>query len=78
MKISFNYDTNKFKALELYAEPKGININTELVQAMDALYQKHVPGNVKAFIQAKSAGRRGKENLQDSSSSAVGNESVGV
>lgn len=78
MKISFNYDTNKFKALELYAEPKGINIDTELVQAMDALYQKHVPGNVKAFIQAKSAGRRGKENLQDSSSSAVGNESAGV
>lgn len=35
MKISFNYDTNKFKALELYAEPKGINVDTELVQAIE-------------------------------------------
>ena len=72
MKISFNYDSNKLKALELYAEQKGVSIEGELVQAMETLYQKHVPGNVKAFIQAKSAGRRPKRKPQDSSASAVG------
>ena len=46
-------------------------------ELMDTLYQKHVPGNVKAFIQAKSAGRRTKEKSQNSSPSAVGNESTG-
>lgn len=77
MKISFNFDSNKLKALEMYAEQKGISIDGELVQAMEAMYQKHVPGNVKAFIHAKCAGRRPKAKPQDSSSSAVGNESIG-
>ena len=77
MKISFNFDSNKLKALEMYTEPKGISIEGELVQAMDALYQKHVPGNVKAFIQAKSAGRRPKAKPQNSSPTAVSNESTG-
>ena len=77
MKISFNFDSNKLKALEMYTEPKGISIEGELTQAMEALYQKHVPGNVKAFIQAKSAGRQPKAKPQNSSPSALGNELTG-
>ena len=76
MKISFNYDSNKLKALEMSAEQKGVSIEGERVQAIETLYQKHGPGNVKAFIQAKSAGRRPKAKPQDSFPSAVGNESA--
>ena len=71
MKVTFNYDSEKYRALKMCAEQKGTSIEAELEQAAESLYQKIVPGNVKAFIAHKDKGRRG-----GSSSSAVANGAV--
>lgn len=72
MKVEFKFDTEKMRALKMYTEQKGVSIESELAQAAEGLYQKHVPGNVKAFIESKSKGYRPKRKPQDSSASAVG------
>lgn len=69
MKITFSYDSKKKDALDLFAVPKGVSIEDELVQTMDALYQKHVPANVKSFLDMKTSSQKPKKK---SSSSAVG------
>lgn len=61
MKVTFSFDSDKMKALLLYADQKGVSIETELEQAAEALYQKLVPGNVKAFIAMKGQGKRSRE-----------------
>lgn len=67
MKITFSYDSKKKDALDLFAVSKGVSIEDELVQTMDGLYQKHVPANVKTFLDMK-----GQKPKKKSSSSAVG------
>lgn len=69
MKITFSYDSQKAEALELFALPKGVSIEDELVQTMDGLYQKHVPANVKSFLDMKTSSQKPKKK---SSHSAVG------
>ena len=65
MKVTFSFDSDKMKALLLYAEQKGVSIETELEQATEALYQKLVPGTVKSFLSMKGRGKRSREkNLQ--------------
>lgn len=71
MKITFSYDSQRAEALELFALPKGVSIEDELVQTMDGLYQKHVPANVKTFLDMK-----GQKPKKKSSSSAVGDGST--
>ena len=75
MKVMFSFDSDKMKALKMYTEQKGVSIESELEQAAEALYQKHVPGNVKAFIEGKSRGNRTKRKPQNASASAVGTSS---
>ena len=53
--IMVGYEEEKLMALRMYAEQKGISIEDELAQAAETLYQKIVPGNVKAFLDMKSA-----------------------
>lgn len=68
MKVEFKFPTEKMRALRLFAKQKGLSIEDELVQATEALYQKHVPGSVKAFLACKEMTR---EAQPDSSPSAV-------
>ena len=70
--IMVGYEEEKLLALRMYAEQKGVSIEEELAQAAETLYQKHVPGNVKAFIDMKTVGKRPKRKLREPSSSAVG------
>ena len=72
MKVEFRFDSDKMRALKMYTEQKGVSLEEELVQAAEGLYQKHVPGNVKAFIGNKVKARRTGGNHRDSSASAVG------
>lgn len=75
MKVEFKFDSEKMRALKMYTEQKGVSIESELAQAAEGLYQKHVPGSVKAFIEGKSRGSRAKRKPQGSSASAVGTSS---
>lgn len=44
------YDEEKLAALRLYLDQKGQTVETELASAVDSLYVKSVPGNVREYI----------------------------
>ena len=67
--INVKFDEEKLFALQTYAQQKGISLEEELAQAAEALFQKLVPGNVKAYLDVKTEAQRPKKK---SSSSAVG------
>lgn len=67
--IYVKFDEEKLFALRNYADQKGISLEEELAQAAEALFQKLVPGNVKAFLDVKTEATKPKKK---SSSSAVG------
>lgn len=52
--ISISYDEERIKALNLYLEQRDIRLEEELTKALDGLYIKTVPANVRAFIDLKS------------------------
>ena len=67
--IYVKFDEEKLFALRTYAQQKGISLEEELAQAAEVLFQKLVPGNVKAFLDAKTEAAKPKKK---SASSAVG------
>ena len=52
--ITIPYDEEKLAALRLYLEQKGQSVEQEMVSAVDALYAKAVPGNVREFLDLRS------------------------
>lgn len=52
--ITIPYDEEKLAALRLYLEQKGQLVEQEMVSAVDALYTKAVPGNVREFLDLRS------------------------
>lgn len=51
--ITISYDEEKMSAIRIYLTQKQLSIEDELVTALDALYSKHVPGNVRDFFQLR-------------------------
>ena len=47
--VTVSYDEEKLAALRLYLEQKGLTVEGELRTAVEALYAKAVPGNVREF-----------------------------
>lgn len=52
--ITIPYDEEKLAALRLYLEQKGQSVEKEMVSAVNALYAKAVPGNVREFLDLRS------------------------
>ncbi len=52
--ITIPYDEEKLVALRLYLEQKGQSVEQEMISAVDALYAKAVPGNVREFLDLRS------------------------
>ena len=48
--ITLSYDEEKLSALRLYLEQKGGTLEEELQQAVDTLYAKTIPANVRGFL----------------------------
>ena len=48
--VTISYDEEKLSALRLYMEQKNLSVETELTQALENLYTKNVPANVRDFI----------------------------
>lgn len=48
--ITISYDEEKLAALRLYLGQKNQTVEEELTDAVDSLYTKTVPGNVREFI----------------------------
>lgn len=52
--ISISFDEEKLTALRLYMEQKDLQLEDELVKAVENFYGKHVPANVREFIDMRS------------------------
>lgn len=52
--ITVPYNEEKLTALRLYLEQKGQSVEQEMVSAVDTLYAKAVPGNVREFLDLRS------------------------
>ena len=52
--ITISYDDEKLSALRLYLGKKDGKVEDELVDALEALYQKTVPANVRGYLDMKS------------------------
>ena len=51
--VSIMFDSEKLSAVKLYMEQRDTDIKTELEKALDALYAKYVPANVREFLDMK-------------------------
>ena len=70
--IMVSYEEEKLLALRMYAEQRGVSIEEELAQAAEAMYQKIVPANVRAFVDMKVESQKPKKKERSASASAVG------
>ena len=48
--LTVSYEEEKVKALRWYLEQKGTRLEEELVKAVDTLFNKNVPANVRNYI----------------------------
>lgn len=48
--LTISYAEEKVKALRWYLEQKSAKLEDELVKALDALFSKNVPANVRSYI----------------------------
>lgn len=51
--IVIPFNAEKLSAINIYIREKGLSIEDELQKSAEALYAKHVPANVRAYIDAK-------------------------
>lgn len=52
--ITVSYDEEKYKALKMYLERKDMTTDEELIKALDILYNKTVPADVRRFLEMMS------------------------
>ena len=51
--ISISLDAEKLRAIKRYMEKKEVALEDELVDQLQKLYEKHVPINVREYIDEK-------------------------
>ena len=51
--ISVSLEAEKLRAIKKYMEKKEIDIQDELAEQLQKLYEKHVPVNVREYIDEK-------------------------
>lgn len=52
--INFSFDEEKLNALKIYLAQKGVPLEDELEKAIETIYAKVVPQNVREFIEMRS------------------------
>ncbi len=70
--ITISYDEEQLCALRLFAEQKDICLEEELTETVDGLYQKHVPANVRAYLDMKADGAKPKKKAQPAADAPAG------
>ena len=51
VKITVEFNAEKYKALEKFAKKKGVDVNAEIMTLLDKLYHKNVPLVVQEYIE---------------------------
>ena len=55
--ISVMFDEEKLSATKMYMSQKNLDVKAELEKALDGMYAKYVPSNVREFIDMKAEPR---------------------
>lgn len=53
--IQVEYDSEKLEAVRFYLRDKSSTVERELSDALDAVYKKNVPAQVREYIERKNA-----------------------
>ncbi len=49
--VTVSFDAEKLKAVTLYMKQKDLSVEAELVEELELLFQKHVPANVRSYLE---------------------------
>lgn len=71
-KITVNvcYDDEKLSALRLYLGRKNTTVESELETALENLYEKVVPANVREFLEMRTGGKTAEKKKKPTPASA--------
>lgn len=53
--VQVEYDSEKLEAIRFYLCDRNTTVERELIDAMDVLFKKNVPAQVREYIERKSA-----------------------
>lgn len=51
--VTVQYDEEKYKAVKMYLEKKGKNIDDEITSFIDTLFTKNIPATVREYFDMK-------------------------
>lgn len=51
--VTVQYDEEKYKAVKMYLEKKGKNLDDEIASFIDTLFTKHIPATVREYFDMK-------------------------
>ena len=71
--ITVTFDADKLEAVTLYMKQKELSVEKELAEELELLFQKHVPANVRGFLEMRSDNTAARR-TRSVASSAVGGE----
>ena len=76
--IQLKYDEEKLTALEKYMKKKEADLETELQQTLQKLYEKYVPPAVREYIESRETGegKTGTRSTERRNSEPVENEGM--
>lgn len=53
--VQVEYDSEKLEAIRFYLSDRNTTVERELLEAMDAVFKKNVPSQVREYIERKNA-----------------------
>ena len=56
--VVITFDEEKLSAVKMYMSQRELDVKTELEKALDGMYAKYVPSNVREFIDMKADGSK--------------------
>ena len=72
--VTINFDAEKLGAIKQYMDKKDADLEAELAEVMQKLYEKHVPAPVREYIESRDTEEQEKAKRPTRpSSSAVAN-----
>ena len=75
--VTINFDAEKLGAIKQYMDKKDADLEAELAEVMQKLYEKHVPAPVREYIESRDTEEQEKPKrpTRPSSSAAANNGS---
>ena len=71
--VIITFDEEKLSAVKMYMSQRKLDVKTELEKALDGMYAKYVPSNVREFIDMKADSVRPRPPADRQKRNEVGN-----